>query len=168
MNDDQEYLSIEKRPPETLIRRLLTHAAGEYGTPHGQMMLRGELTKSQYAACKWFDELYRGYLRAIDGPKGIRTSTGQRIDPGHAPDPFSPIGWDIAADEKNTVRAFDSARMAGRVVGESSFRIFWSVVIRDWSPESLYQRNCVKRVSDALDKHRSRGWKSRRKDKRVS
>lgn len=163
MNDDHEYLSIEKRPPETLIRRLLTHAAGEYGTPHGQMMLRGELTKSQYAACKWFDELYRGYLRAIDGPKGIRTSTGQRIDSGHAPDPFSPIGWDIAADERNTVRLFESARMAALVGGERKFRAFWHLVIDGGEFSSIVDRHLVKYVADALDKHRSRGWKSRRK-----
>lgn len=164
MSEDNQYLSIEKRPPETLIRRLLTHAAGEYGTPHGQMMLRGELTKSQYAACKWFDELYRGYLRAIDGPKGIRTSTGQRIDPGHAPDPFSPIGWDIAADEKNTVRAFDSARIAALSSGHIKFRMFWYVVVDgvgEWL--DLKSKGYIKDVADALDKHRSRGWKSRRK-----
>lgn len=157
-----EYLSIEKRPPETLIRRLLTHAAGEYGTPHGQMMLRGELTKSQYAACKWFDELYRAYLKAIDGPKGIRTSTGQRIDPGHAPDPFSPVGWDIAADEKNIVRAFDSARIAGLSRGEGRFRAFWLVVIDGESPIGHHQKSAVAIVADALDKHRGLSSRHRR------
>jgi len=165
MSHDDEYLSIDKRLPETLIKRLLTHAAGEYGTPHGQMMLRGDLTKAQYAACKWFDELYRSYLKAIDGPKGIRTSTGQRIDPGHAPDPFSPIGWDIATDERNTVRAFDSARMAGMACGEPVFKTFWWVVIDNHEATSRFCRSKVILVAAALDKHRTRSWKSRRKSK---
>jgi hypothetical protein len=159
------YLEVKDRMPESLIKRMMDFAGPEYGTPCGLMMVRGEITKSQYAACKWFEDLYRGYLKAIDGPKGIRTSTGQRIDPGHAPDPFSPVGWEIAADERNTVKAFDSARMAGMARGEGRFRCFWSVVIRDETPLNYDQKMATAIVADAIDKHRSRGWKSRRKSK---
>lgn len=168
MSEDKRYHQVKERVPESMIKRLMDMAGAEYGSPHGLMMARGELTKSQFAACNWFYELYRSYLKAIDGPKGIRTSTGQRIDPGHAPDPFSPIGWEIAADERNTVRAFDSARLAAMACGEDRVRVFWNVVIKEIDPRGHYEKTFVKDVADALDKHRSRGWKSRRKDKRVS
>ena len=89
MSEDKEYLSVTKRPPESLLKRILLEgAAQEYGTPHGQMLLRGQLNKRQYAACKWFDKLYDRYLAAINQSRGIRSSTGERIDKGHAPDPF--------------------------------------------------------------------------------
>lgn len=165
MGEDKQYLSTEKHAPEALIKRMLGFASAENGTPCGLMMLRGELTKAQYGACKWFDDLYRAYQKAIDGPKGIRTSTGQRIDAGHAPDPFSPIGWDIARDEKSTVRAFDSARLAALACGEGRFRAFCRVVIAGDSPQTYDQKRAVAIVADAIDKHRSRGWKSRRKSK---
>jgi hypothetical protein len=163
MSDDKQYLPVKDRTPESMIKRMMDFAGPEHGTPYGLMMLRGELTKSQYSACNWFDELYRSYLRAIDGPRGIRTSTGQRIDAGHAPDPFSPIGWDIAADERNTVRAFDSARLAGMACGQGRFMVFWSVVINEDSAVTYDQKRAAAIVADALDKHRTRSWKSRRK-----
>ena len=108
---------------------------------------------------------FRSYLKAIDGPKGIRTSTGQRIDAGHAPDPFSPIGWDIATDERNTVRAFDSARMAAMACGLNQVGVFWNTVIEGIEPMGHSEKKFVKSVAAALDKHRTRSWKSRRKSK---
>lgn len=159
MSRDDEYLSIEKRPPETLIRRILTHAAGEYGTPHGQMMLRGEMTKAQYGACKWFDELYTRYLSALDIPRSMRTSTGERIEMGHAPDPFSPVGWDIVVREQAWVKKFDSVRMAGMACGLAKFREFWRAVIEN---EPVNSKAAVKDVADSIERHRTRMWKSRR------
>lgn len=164
MNDDDGnmYISVKDRMPESMIKRMMDFARPEYGTPIGFMLVRGEMTRGQYSACLWFEDLYRGYRKAIDGPKGIRTSTGQRIDPGHAPDPFSPVGWDIAADEKNTVRAFDSARIAGLARGEGRFRAFWLVVIDGESPIGHHQKSAVAIVADALDKHRGLSSRHRR------
>lgn len=161
--DDSNYLPPSKRLPETLIRRALECSGREHGTPHGLMLLRGELTKTQYAACNWFEGLYEKYLTAIDRKRGIRSSTGERVDRGHAPDPFSPVGWEIAADEHAVVKRFDSARMAGMTCGEGRFKVFWCVVIEGDQPLSRDQKGAVGIVSNALDKHRSRGWKSRRR-----
>jgi len=163
-SEAKEYLPLEDRPPESLLKRmLLTHASGEYGTPHGRMLLRGELNSGQYAACKWFDDLYGRYLAAIDRPRGIRTSSGERIEPGHAPDPFSPVGWDAAIVEQITVKQFDSARMAAMACGLYKFRSFWFVVIEDTDPVGYADKRAVAEVAMAVDKHRTRSWKSRRK-----
>lgn len=153
------YLSTVDRAPESLIKRVQEFSGGENGTPHGLMMLRGEITKSQYSACRWFDELYSRYLSALDLPRGIRTSTGERTDMGHAPDPFSPIGWKIVVKEQGWVNKFDSARMAGMECGEAKFREFWRVVI-DNQPAS--NKLAVKEVAGTIEKHRTRMWKSRR------
>lgn len=167
MSDDKQYLKVKDRVPEAFFKRLMEMGAAEYGTPYGRMEARGDLTKSQGSACRWFYELYQAYLEAIDGPKGIRTSTGQRIDAGHAPDPFSPIGWEIASDEKKTVKAFDSARLAAMACGEDRVRVFWNVVIKEIEPIGHSEKTFVKDVAQALDKHRTRAWKSRRSDKHL-
>ena len=78
--------------------------------------MRGELTAAQYSAGNWFAQLEDSYRRALC-IKGIRTSTGERYTPGHPPDPFSSVGWDIAAAELATLRKFDSARLAGMACG---------------------------------------------------
>ena len=52
-SQEDEYLSIWRPPGGVVLKRLLIlDAAGkEHGTPHGLMLLRGQLNKRQYATC---------------------------------------------------------------------------------------------------------------------
>lgn len=161
---DKRYWQIKERMPEAMIKRVMDFAGSVYGTPYGLMMARGDITKAQYAACKWFDELYEKYLAAIDQKRGIRSSTGERTDAGHSPDPFSPVGWKIAKDENAVVRQFDSARLVGMGRGLEAFKVFWAIVIEGGSLGGYKSQQCIKTIADDLDKYRTRSWKSRRKD----
>jgi hypothetical protein len=162
---DREFEAIDERVPESLLRRLVLDAAGQkYGTQYGRMRLRGQLTDPQFQACKWFDELYGRYLAALDRPRGIKTSTGEQVSKGHPPDPFSPIGLKIAADEHLLVRRYEAARMAGMYCGLVQFKLFWFVVIEEGTPTGYACPLAVARVADAIESYRSRD--SKRKGKR--
>lgn len=162
--NDEERLSFKGGASEALLRRiLLAGAAAEFGTPYGQMRMRGELTASQYAACRWFDGLYERYLAAIGRSRGMRTSTGERVEASHPLDPFSPIGWDRAIIESQDVKKFDYARMAAMACGQDRFRSFWAAVIDGLEVMGHQDKKAVSDVASALERHRSRGWVSRRK-----
>jgi hypothetical protein len=162
MNDD-EYLSIEKRPPETILKRIILDAAGrEHGTPCGRMRLRGQLNERQFDACYWFDGLYERYLAAIGKARGIRTSTGERRDSGYDPDPSSEAGMEVSAKEAQAVAKYNAARVVAMGAGAADFKHFWKAVIDGEEPDSI-ERISVTKVASVLEKYRSRGWKSRRK-----
>ena len=164
-SQEDEYLSITKRPPEAVLKRLILDAAGkEHGTPHGLMLLRGQLNKRQYAACNWFEALYEKYLAAIGRARGLRTSTGERYDRGHDPDGDSVAGIEMAAHEASSVAEYNSARLVALGVGRDEFRQFWSIIIED-SLATSRGKDAVAKVASALERHRSRGWKSRRSGK---
>lgn len=162
-----DYLSITKRAPEALLKRLALDAAGQlHATPFARMRLRNEITEAQYAVGNWFAQLEHEYRRAIGSPGGIRTSTGERITKSHPPDPFSATGWNIAASERSAVRKFESARMAGMESGRVRFKHFWFVVVDGGMPVGYVATKAVQEVCSALDKHRSRNWKSGGKGKK--
>lgn len=163
MSDGKQYLSISSRAPEALLKRVLLDAAGrEHGTPHGLMYIRGQLNQRQFDACHWFDGLYERYLAAIGKPRGIRSSTGERRDSGHDPDPSSEAGIEVSAKEAQAVSRYNAARVVAMGLGAGDFKSFWRVVIDGDSPDSI-ERLSVLRVASVLEKYRSRGWKSRRK-----
>lgn len=162
---EKEFEPIDERVPEALLKRLVLDAAGpRYGTQYGRMKLRGQLTDPQFLACKWFDELYERYLVALDRPRGIKTSTGEQVSKGHPPDPFSPIGLKIAAEEHVLVKRYEGARMAGMSCGRDQFKLFWYVVIEEGIPTGYACPLAVARVADAIEAYRSRD--SKRKGKR--
>lgn len=160
-----EFEPIESRVPESLMRRLILDAAtSKYGTQAGKMRLRKQLTDAQFSACKWFDELNARYQVALCSPGGIKTSTGERVSKGNPPDPFSPLGWDIAEDEHLLVRRFDAARKAAMEGGLTQFKLFWFVVIEDGIPTGYACPLAVAKVADLIEAYRSRD--SKRKGKR--
>jgi hypothetical protein len=162
---EKEFEPIDERVPEALLKRLVLDAAGQkYGTQYGRMRMRGQLNDPQFQACKWFDELYARYLSALERPRGIRTSTGEQIAKGHPPDPFSPIGLKIAADEHVLVKRYEGARMAGMSCGVAQFKLFWFVVIEDGMSTGYACPVAVKAVADAIEAYRARD--SKRKGKR--
>lgn len=158
-----EFEPIDSRVPESLMRRLVLDAAGQrYGTKYGAMRLRGQINDAQFSACKWFDELHARYLAALE-VKGIKTSTGERYSKGHPPDPFSPVGWDIADAENILVRRYDAARLAGLGCGRVAFKLFWFVVIEEGMPTGYACVKAVGDVSAAIEDFRTRDSKRKRK-----
>jgi hypothetical protein len=145
---------------------VLDAAGQKYGTQYGRMRLRGQLTDPQFQACKWFDELYGRYLAALDRPRGIKTSTGEQVSKGHPPDPFSPIGLKIAADEHLLVKRYEAARLAGMSCGLVQFKLFWFVVIEEGVPTGYAGPLAVARVADAIEAYRSRDSKRNGKKRR--
>jgi hypothetical protein len=158
-----EHVGIDKQAPESLIKRtraMMRDAASEKGAELGFMVIRGQITEDEYAACRWFDELHARYLRAIDA-KEIKSASLSPGDKAEPPDVFSEVGQKRARGERQTVAEHDSAVLAGRACGSEHWRLFIRAVVLGEPPTSA-SAWALKIVARALDKHRRLSSKRRR------
>lgn len=150
--------------PRSAIKRIEECVASkvlgvEYGTPLGQLLLAGDLSRPQYDAAVWFAQLEDGYRKAI-GLMPVR-SAGAESSRAEPIDPDSALGAKIAISDRSNVRAFRSAARAARDCGcaPGAYRAFYAVAVNDVDPMQAAETRAIgvmatRCVSDGLRKFR--------------
>lgn len=143
--------------PESAIKRVdLAVANGVlgalYGSALGKMRLRHELSEGAYVACLWYQEKRADYERAIE-IKGVRTGSAELKSKTEPPDVDSDRGRRQAKRDRQAVRDYEAAKLAGLAWGRHRFLAFETVVIFERECPSM-ERAYVRQVAEALMKHR--------------